>query len=49
MAPTDVPSPDKITNAEFTALLDEYPALVDTISKSKGSMPNLRFFLIMYI
>ncbi|KAM3510651.1 hypothetical protein MY11210_005686 [Beauveria gryllotalpidicola] len=37
MAPTGVPSPDAITHAEFTALLDEYPSLVEKISQAKGS------------
>ncbi|KAJ4164340.1 hypothetical protein LMH87_006017 [Akanthomyces muscarius] len=37
MASTSVPSPDEITHAEFTSLLNEYPSLVDTISKLKGS------------
>lgn len=31
-----LPSPDTITNEEFTGLLNEYPSLVETISKSKG-------------
>ncbi|KAJ6784165.1 hypothetical protein PWT90_09657 [Aphanocladium album] len=40
MAPTGIPSPEKITKAEFAALLDEYPSLVDAISKSKASKPG---------
>ncbi|KAJ2979596.1 hypothetical protein NQ176_g3157 [Zarea fungicola] len=35
-----LPSPDTITNEEFTGLLNEYPSLVETISKSKGSKPG---------
>ncbi|KAM3456953.1 hypothetical protein MY3296_001323 [Beauveria thailandica] len=37
MAPTNVPAPDAITHDEFTALLDEYPSLVEKISQTKGS------------
>ncbi|EJP70649.1 uncharacterized protein BBA_00279 [Beauveria bassiana ARSEF 2860] len=40
MAPTDVPAPDAITHDEFTALLDEYPSLVEKISQTKGSKPG---------
>ncbi|KAM3536007.1 hypothetical protein MY4038_000783 [Beauveria bassiana] len=40
MEPTDVPAPDAITHDEFTALLDEYPSLVEKISQTKGSKPG---------
>lgn len=29
-------SPDKITKAEFDELLNNYPALIDEITQSKG-------------
>ncbi|ATY58709.1 hypothetical protein A9K55_002823 [Cordyceps militaris] len=37
IAPPEVPSPDAITLEEFTALLDEYPSVIDKMSKAKGT------------
>ncbi|KND91336.1 hypothetical protein TOPH_04048 [Tolypocladium ophioglossoides CBS 100239] len=40
MATAKTPSPDAITKEEFDDLLSQYPAVVETISQSKGAKPG---------